>query len=257
MTCWCRPRARACRCDGVRGSVHCMAAAWCVGRGWEPQLARAFCSKPNLASVRLARRQVWTHGELLPAHGYPALKKRFPHLVRAARAGAGRAPCLPACPPAALRAPAGRSPGMPHGPAHLQAPPPTLSPPHRHRSATLAAPGTRSSASLPSSRAPSWCVGVGLMWAAWAAWACWSVAVANARGPTPPCSRAPPPWLLPWLPTPLQMTTNCIQEPKKTYADRIWTTGEVRWLCGRTPAGQVWVVQRRRRQRCGSARLRA
>lgn len=24
---------------------------------------------------------VWTHGELLPAHGYPALKKRFPHLV--------------------------------------------------------------------------------------------------------------------------------------------------------------------------------
>ena len=24
---------------------------------------------------------VWTHGELLPAHGYPALKQRFPHLV--------------------------------------------------------------------------------------------------------------------------------------------------------------------------------
>lgn len=24
---------------------------------------------------------IWTHGELLPAHGYPALKKRFPHLM--------------------------------------------------------------------------------------------------------------------------------------------------------------------------------
>ncbi|KAL4859420.1 Hydroxylamine reductase [Chlorella vulgaris] len=24
---------------------------------------------------------VWTHGELLPAHGYPALKKRYPHLA--------------------------------------------------------------------------------------------------------------------------------------------------------------------------------
>lgn len=24
---------------------------------------------------------VWTHGELLPAHGYPELKQRFPHLV--------------------------------------------------------------------------------------------------------------------------------------------------------------------------------
>lgn len=24
---------------------------------------------------------MWTHGELLPAHGYPALKKRFPHLA--------------------------------------------------------------------------------------------------------------------------------------------------------------------------------
>lgn len=24
---------------------------------------------------------VWTHGELLPAHGYPAIRKRFPHLV--------------------------------------------------------------------------------------------------------------------------------------------------------------------------------
>ncbi|PSC68490.1 hydroxylamine reductase [Micractinium conductrix] len=24
---------------------------------------------------------IWTHGELLPAHGYPALKERFPHLV--------------------------------------------------------------------------------------------------------------------------------------------------------------------------------
>ena len=24
---------------------------------------------------------VWTHGELLPAHGYPALKEAFPHLV--------------------------------------------------------------------------------------------------------------------------------------------------------------------------------
>jgi hydroxylamine reductase len=24
---------------------------------------------------------VYTHGELLPAHGYPGLKDRFPHLV--------------------------------------------------------------------------------------------------------------------------------------------------------------------------------
>ena len=26
-----------------------------------------------------------------------------------------------------------------------------------------------------------------------------------------------------------QMTTNCISEPRKTYADRIFTTGEVGW----------------------------
>ena len=24
---------------------------------------------------------MYTHGELLPAHGYPSIKKRFPHLV--------------------------------------------------------------------------------------------------------------------------------------------------------------------------------
>ena len=24
---------------------------------------------------------IYTHGELLPAHGYPGLKKKFPHLV--------------------------------------------------------------------------------------------------------------------------------------------------------------------------------
>lgn len=27
------------------------------------------------------------------------------------------------------------------------------------------------------------------------------------------------------------MTTNCISEPKSSYHDRIWTTGEVRLAC--------------------------
>ncbi|KAL4431024.1 hypothetical protein ABPG75_006280 [Micractinium tetrahymenae] len=34
-----------------------------------------------LAQIEGTGVNVWTHGELLPAHGYPALKKRFPHLV--------------------------------------------------------------------------------------------------------------------------------------------------------------------------------
>ena len=38
----------------------------------------ASCSAPGPRTTGI---NVWTHGELLPAHGYPALKKRFPHLV--------------------------------------------------------------------------------------------------------------------------------------------------------------------------------
>jgi hydroxylamine reductase len=74
---------------------------------------------------------VWTHGELLPAHGYPVLKKRFPHL-------------------------AGNYGG---------------------------------------------------------AWYAQQKEFAEFPGP-------------------ILMTTNCISEPKKSYHDRIWTTGEVRLAVG-------------------------
>ena len=83
---------------------------------------------------------VYTHGELLPAHGYPALKKRFPHLVRGRwigqpdelrdekRTEAGRRGCtLARLPP--LRAPPLRPPAL----STLPSTPPLSSAPHHHQ----------------------------------------------------------------------------------------------------------------------------
>ena len=93
---------------------------------------------------------VWTHGELLPAHGYPALKKRFPHLVRR---GEGRRHEREG------RAQGGAAGGQWGSAAllHIASDVPAPAPTGRHRRwATTAAPGTASRRTLPSSRVPCW-----------------------------------------------------------------------------------------------------
>ena len=80
LCCWCRPGARACMqhadVEGQAGWVGRRAAPPCTVHTPPTWPSHSCLPSPLPPGVN-----VWTHGELLPAHGYPALKKRFPHLV--------------------------------------------------------------------------------------------------------------------------------------------------------------------------------
>lgn len=69
--------------QGVRGIWMLASGGQLLGHLTPTARAHRFMTTNKLTAIccHLPGVNVWTHGELLPAHGYPELKKKFPHLV--------------------------------------------------------------------------------------------------------------------------------------------------------------------------------